>query len=80
MRLSRSALFAAANLLPLEVEKVIRGGVNTPVLKVCAEICLKCCERLYSQETVRRFEGIKSKLERQETSEFQAVGVAFKVV
>ncbi len=67
-------------LAPKEVEKVIRGGVNTAVLKVCAEVCLRCGERLYSQETVRRFEGIKAKLERQETSEFQAVGVAFKVV
>ncbi len=67
-------------LIEKEVEKVIRGGVNTAVLKVCAEVCLRCGERLYSQETVRRFEGIKAKLERQETSEFQAVGVAFKVV
>ncbi|MGA9100227.1 MAG: YgiT-type zinc finger protein [Methanotrichaceae archaeon] len=67
-------------LIEKEVEKVIRGGLNTAVLKVCAEVCLRCGERLYSQETVRSFEGIKSKLERQDTSEFQAVGVAFKVV
>ncbi|MGA9100242.1 MAG: YgiT-type zinc finger protein [Methanotrichaceae archaeon] len=67
-------------LAPKEMKKAIQGGVNTAVLKVCAEVCLRCGERLYSQETVRRFEGIKSKLERQETSEFQAVGVAFKVV
>ena len=67
-------------LAPKEMEKVIRGGVNTAVLRACAEVRLRCSERLYSQETVRRFEGIKSKLERQKTSEFQAVGVAFTVV
>ncbi len=68
------------SLVEKEVEKVIRGGANTAVLKVCAEVCLRCGERLYSQETVRRFEGIKSKPERQDASEFQAVGAAFKVV
>ena len=66
-------------MLPLEVEH-INQGVNTAVLKACAEVCLRCGERLYSRETVRGFEGIKSKLERHETSEFQAMGVAFKVV
>ena len=46
-----------------EVEKVIRGGVNTAVLKVCAEVCLRWGERLYSQETVRRFEGRGDQIE-----------------
>jgi hypothetical protein len=27
-----------------------RGGANTAVLKVCAEFCLRCKERLYSEE------------------------------
>jgi hypothetical protein len=45
------------------VEKVLRGGVNTAVLKVCAEVCLRCKERLYSQEIVRRFEKISAKLD-----------------
>ena len=73
-------------MLPLEVEKVIRGGVNTAVLKVCAEVCLRCGLGVARGCTLRRLqgdsrvEGIKAKLERQETSEFQAVGVAFKVV
>jgi YgiT-type zinc finger domain-containing protein len=61
------------------VEKVLRGGVNTVVMNVCAEVCLRCGERLYSQETVRRFEQIKAKLERQETGDFQAIGVSYKV-
>ena len=67
------------DLVEKEVEKVLRGGVNTAVLKVCADVCLRCGERLYSQETVRRFEKIRAKLERQETGEFQAIGVSYQV-
>ncbi|MCX6680133.1 MAG: YgiT-type zinc finger protein [Methanothrix sp.] len=67
------------DLVEKEVEKVLRGGVNTAVLKVSAELCLRCGERLYSQETVRRFERIRAKLERQETGEFQAIGVSYQV-
>lgn len=62
-----------------EVEKILRGGANTAVLNVCAEVCLRCGERLYSQETVRRFEQIKAKLERQDTEDFRAIGVSYQV-
>ncbi len=67
------------NLVEKEIEKVLRGGVNTAILKVCAGICLRCGARLYSQDTVRRFEQIKAKLEHQDTKEFQAIGVSYQV-
>ena len=67
-------------LVEKEVEKLLRGGAHTALLKVRAEVCLRCGERLYSQETVRRFEEIKAKLKRQETSEFKPMGVSFEVV
>ena len=63
-----------------EVEKLLRGGAHTALLRVKAEVCLRCGERLYSQETVRRFEEIKAKLKRQETSEFKPMGLSFEVV
>jgi predicted nucleotidyltransferase len=44
----------------------IKGDVHTAVLKVRAEVCLRCGERLYTAETVRRFEEMREKLERQE--------------
>ena len=46
-----------------EIEKLLRCGVDTAVAKVHADVCLHCGERLYSQETVRRFERIREKLE-----------------
>ncbi|MBI2885655.1 MAG: YgiT-type zinc finger protein, partial [Chloroflexi bacterium] len=37
-----------------EVEKLLKGGVHTAVLKVSAEVCLRCGERLHSAESVKR--------------------------
>ncbi len=67
-------------LVEKEVEKLLRGGAHTAVLRVRAEVCLRCGERLYSQETVRRFEEIKAKLRRQDTAEFKPMGLSFEVV
>jgi len=46
-------------LVEKELEKLLRGGSHIAVTKVLAEVCLGCGERLYSQETVRRFEEIR---------------------
>jgi len=62
-----------------KVEKLLRGGNNVAVLKVQAEVCLHCGERLYSQETVRRFEEIRTKLERQEVEDFKLLGKSFQI-
>ena len=35
-----------------KVEKVLRGAANTAILKVKADVCRHCGERLYSQEDV----------------------------
>lgn len=67
-------------LVEKDVEKLLRGGKNTAVLTVRAEVCLHCGERLYPTETVKRFEQIRTKLERQEVSEFQLLGQTFQVV
>jgi YgiT-type zinc finger domain-containing protein len=61
------------------VEKLLRGGIHTAVVTVQAEVCLHCGERLYDQETVRRFEQIRAKLERKEVTEFQPLGQSFHV-
>lgn len=67
-------------LVEKEVEKLLRGGVHVAVLKVQAEVCLRCGERLYTQETVRQFEEIRAKLERQQVAEFEPLGRSFEVV
>ncbi|MEG4210240.1 hypothetical protein [Microcoleus sp. S13_B4] len=37
------------------------------MLKVSAEVCLSCGERLYSVETVRKFAKIRQQLQREKT-------------
>ncbi len=61
------------------VEKLLRGGKNTAVVRVKAEVCLHCGERLYSKDTIIYFETIRSKLERQEISDFELLGQTFQV-
>ena len=66
-------------LVKKEVEKLLRGGKHTAVLRVKAEVCQHCGERLYSKRTIKLFEEIRAKLERQETQDFQPLGRSFQV-
>jgi len=63
-----------------DVEKLLRGGMHVAVLTVRAEVCMRCGERLYSKETISRFEQIRAKLTRQEVADFQPLGKSFQVV
>lgn len=66
-------------LVEKQVEKLLKGGVHTAVFKVQAEVCLRCGERLYAADVVRRFEQIREKLEKQDVSEFLPLGKTFQV-
>lgn len=80
MKLFNKCPICGGDLVEKEVEKVLRGGNNTAILKVKAEICLHCGERLYSQEVIQKFEQIRAKLAREDTKEFRRLGTSFKVV
>ena len=79
MMLFEHCPLCGGELIEKEVEELLRGGVHTAILKVRAEVCLHCGERLYSEESIRRFEEISHKLEQQETADFQLVGQSFRV-
>ena len=66
-------------LVEKQVEKLLRGGVHTAVIRVAAEVCLHCGERLYSVDTIQRFEHIRAQLENGQTLDFEPVGQAFEV-
>lgn len=66
-------------LVERQAQKLLRGGRHTASITVPAEVCLHCGERLYSLEVVKRFEEIRTKLEHQDTAEFQPIGQAFEV-
>lgn len=61
------------------VEKILRGGNHTAIVKVKAEVCLHCGERLYSADTVRKFEQIRAKLAGEDTEDFQQLGKSYQV-
>lgn len=64
-----------------EVTELLYGGVNTAILRIKAGVCLLCGERYYyTPEIVRQFEEIETKLEQQETAEFEPLGQSFQVV
>lgn len=60
-----------------EVDKFLRGGNNTAVVHVEAEVCLHCGGRLYAPEVMKKFERIRYKLAHQQTNDFKMVGQAF---
>jgi len=62
-----------------EVEKILKGGTHTAILHVVAEVCTHCGEMLYSQETVKHFEQIRHKLDRQDFKGFKPIGQSFQV-
>jgi YgiT-type zinc finger domain-containing protein len=67
------------NLLETKVTEIIKGGGNTATLQVNALVCQNCGERFYHADTIRKFENIKLKLERQETQDLIPVGQSFEV-
>ena len=48
------------------VEKLLKGGCDTVSVKVSAEDCLHCSERLYNESVVKSFEKIRGKLRRRQ--------------
>lgn len=61
------------------VEKLLRGSGNTVSIQVSADVCTKCGERLYSEETVMSFEQIRNKLCNKEFTHFKTLGQSFTV-
>ena len=62
-----------------KVEKVLRGGNNTAIITVDADVCLHCGERLYSQATIKEFEKIRKLLIHEDVDTFQEIGRSYKV-
>jgi YgiT-type zinc finger domain-containing protein len=62
-----------------QVEKLLRGGRDTVSVKVTAEVCLHCGERLYAEDVVRTFEEIRGKLQKRDFSHFKTLGQSFTV-
>ena len=62
-----------------QVQKLLKGGGHMVSMKVTAEVCLHCGERLYAEDVVRSFEEIRGKPRKQEFSHFKTLGQSFTV-
>mgnify|MGYP006303123039 CR=1 FL=1 len=62
-----------------QVEKLLRGGGDMVTIKVSAEVCRHCGERLYAEDVVQTFEKIRKKLRDQEFSHLKSLGRSFTV-
>ncbi len=80
MKLFEKCPVCGGEVVEKEVEKLLRGGKNTAVVKVTAEVCLHCGERLYPPDTVTRFEKIRKKLQEDDVEEFVPIGRTFEAV
>ena len=69
----------SGDLIQKKVEKLLRGGIHSAVVKVDAYVCLHCGEHIYDQKVVSRFQEIRNKLERQQTTGFHRIGKLFQV-
>ena len=64
-------------MIKKQVDKLLRGGNDTAVIHVEAEVCLHCGERMYSPGVVQKFERIRYKLTHQQTKGFKPMGQSF---
>ena len=79
MKLFEKCPICGGDLIEKEVEKVLKGGTNTAIIRVRAEVCLHCGERLYPPETISSFEDIRRKLTDEDVSEFESIGKTYQV-
>ena len=79
MKLFGKCPICGGEVIEKEVEKVLRGGSNTAILRVIAQVCEHCGERIYRPETVSHFEKIRQKLSTEDVDEFEPVGKTYQV-
>jgi YgiT-type zinc finger domain-containing protein len=79
MKLFEKCPICGGEVVQKEVEKVLKGGMHTAIIKVKAEVCLHRGQRLYSPDTISRFEDIREKLTQDDVSEFEPIGKTFQV-
>ena len=62
-----------------QVEKLLRGGENIVSIKVTAEVCLHCGEKIYTEDIIKLFESVRNKLKKHEFSHFKTLGQSFTI-
>lgn len=78
MKLFKKCPICGGEIMEKEVEKLLRGNGDTAILKVNAEVCLHCGERLYAPEVITRFEDVRKKLKEGKIKDFTEIGKTYQ--
>jgi YgiT-type zinc finger domain-containing protein len=79
MKLFDKCPVCGGELIEKDVEKILMGGSNTALVRVKAEVCHHCGERLYTPDDIARFDEIRKKLREENVEKFIQIGKTFKV-
>ena len=78
MKLFKKCPVCGGELTEKKVEKLLKGNGDTAILKVKAEVCLHCGERLYAPEVIARFENVRKKLKEGKIKDFTVIGKSYQ--
>jgi YgiT-type zinc finger domain-containing protein len=79
MKLFEKCPVCGGEVTEKEVEKLLKGDGDTATVKVRAEVCLHCGERLYSPEVIAFFEEVRKKLREKKVGGFIEIGKSYQV-
>jgi YgiT-type zinc finger domain-containing protein len=80
MKLFEKCPLCGNEVVEKEVEKLLKGNGNTAVVRVKAEVCLHCGERLYPPDVIAKFEDVRKKLREGKLGDFIEIGKSYHVV
>lgn len=78
MKLFKKCPICGGELTEKKVEKLLKGNGDTAILKVKAEVCLHCGERLYAPEVIAQFENVRKKLKEGKIKDFTVIGKSYQ--
>lgn len=79
MKLFERCPLCGGEVIEKEVEKLLKGNGNTAIVKVSAEVCLHCGEKLYTPDVIAKFEDVRKRLKEGKIDEFIEVGKSYQV-
>ncbi|MBI5198877.1 MAG: YgiT-type zinc finger protein [Nitrospirae bacterium] len=78
MKLFEKCPICGGEVIEKEVEKLLKGDGNTAVVKIKAEVCLHCGERLYAPDVISKFEEVRKKLKEGRLEDFVEIGKSYQ--
>ncbi len=79
MKLFKKCHLCGGEVVEKEVEKLLKGDGNTAIVKIKAEVCLHCGERLYAPDVIAKFDDVRKKLKEGKIKDFKEIGKSYHV-